>query len=72
MWDAVSEERLLLALASAVIFTMVKISRICHLYLQFYLSALHIVVKIPVPYGHLLFIRVVSHATLEQRIQGSV
>jgi hypothetical protein len=44
-----------LVLASAVIFTAVKISSTCNLYLQFYMSAFCIVVKSPVPYRHLLY-----------------
>jgi hypothetical protein len=50
MWDALSDERrvcrvqLLLVLAIAVIFTAVKISSICHLCLQFYMSAFYTVI----------------------------
>jgi hypothetical protein len=39
----VSRLQLLLTLASAVIFTDLKISSTCHLYLQFYMSAFYIV-----------------------------
>jgi hypothetical protein len=48
MWSAHSEEitglylHSLLVLASAVIFSTVKISTACHLYLQFYMSAFYI------------------------------
>jgi hypothetical protein len=41
--ERVCHLQLLLALASTVIFTAVKISSVCHLHLQFYMSAFYIV-----------------------------
>jgi hypothetical protein len=58
----VRRSQMLLAFASALIFTAVKISSTCHLYLQFYTSAFYTVVKSPVPCGHLIF--TVLHVTL--------
>jgi hypothetical protein len=59
MWGAISGERMGLPFttASAVTFTAIRVSSICHLYLQLYTSALYIlvVVKSPVPCEHLLF-----------------
>jgi hypothetical protein len=62
MWGGLSDDRtclllkLLVGFGSAVILRAAKISSTCHLYLQLYMSAFYIVVKSPVPCGHLLFI----------------
>jgi hypothetical protein len=56
MWGALSGERTGLSL------TAVKISSICRLYLQFYMSVLYTIVKRPVPCGFLLF--TVLHVTV--------